>query len=53
MAAKGLLEQHGPEAVMARLFGLGAIALSPVLVVEVISPTDRYARIEEKVTRAR
>ncbi|MEA2127000.1 MAG: drug/metabolite transporter, family [Solirubrobacteraceae bacterium] len=34
VAAKRLLAEHGPEAVMARLFGLGAIALAPVLVVE-------------------
>ncbi|HVL96301.1 MAG TPA: EamA family transporter [Solirubrobacteraceae bacterium] len=31
VAAKGLLATHTPEAVMARLFGLGAIALLPVL----------------------
>jgi DME family drug/metabolite transporter len=34
VAAKGLLGAgHAPEAVMARLFGFGAIALAPVLVV--------------------
>ncbi|MEA2167656.1 MAG: drug/metabolite transporter, family [Solirubrobacteraceae bacterium] len=33
VAAKRLLAEHGPEAVMARLFGLGAILLFPVLVV--------------------
>ncbi len=34
VAAKRLLEHHGPEAVMARLFGLGAVLLAPVLVIE-------------------
>jgi DME family drug/metabolite transporter len=42
VAAKRLLATHPPEAVMARLFGLGAIALLPVLIVsgpgEVWSP---------------
>lgn len=33
VAAKRLLEAHGPEAVMARLFGIGAILLAPVLVI--------------------
>lgn len=33
VAAKGLVAAHGPEAVMARLFGSGALLLSPVLVV--------------------
>src|SRR3954447_12721349 len=31
VAAKGLLATHAPEAVMARLFGLGALLLLPVL----------------------
>ncbi len=34
VAAKGLLAVHPPEAVMARLFGLGAVLLAPVLFVE-------------------
>ena len=34
VAAKRLLAHHGPEAVMARLFGIGALLLSPVLIVE-------------------
>jgi DME family drug/metabolite transporter len=34
VAAKRLLADHGPEAVMARLFGLGAILLAPVLVIK-------------------
>lgn len=34
VAAKRLLAVHGPEAVMARLFGLGALLLAPVLIVE-------------------
>ena len=34
VAAKRLLADHGPEAVMARLFGLGAVLLFPVLLVE-------------------
>ena len=33
VAAKGLLEHHGPEAVMARLFGLGAVGLAVVFCV--------------------
>jgi DME family drug/metabolite transporter len=31
VAAKGLLRTHAPEAVMARLFGLGALLLAPAL----------------------
>jgi DME family drug/metabolite transporter len=31
VAAKALLAQHPPEAVMARLFGIGALLLAPVL----------------------
>jgi drug/metabolite transporter, DME family len=31
VAAKGLLATHSPEAVMARLFGVGALLLAPVL----------------------
>ena len=38
VAAKGLLAVHGPEAVMARLFGLGAVLLLPVLLVEGLGP---------------
>jgi DME family drug/metabolite transporter len=34
VAAKRLLAVHGPDAVMARLFGLGAVLLAPVLVIE-------------------
>jgi DME family drug/metabolite transporter len=34
VAAKALLAQHPPEAVMARLFGIGALLLAPVLAVE-------------------
>ena len=34
VAAKRLLNAHGPEAVMARLFGIGALLLAPVLFVE-------------------
>jgi DME family drug/metabolite transporter len=34
VAAKRLLADHPPEAVMGRLFGLGALLLAPVLVVE-------------------
>lgn len=34
VAAKRLLDRHGPEAVMARLFGFGAILLAPVLLIE-------------------
>jgi DME family drug/metabolite transporter len=33
VAAKRLLTEHGPEAVMARLFGIGAVLLTPVLAV--------------------
>lgn len=33
VAAKDLLEVHSPEAVMARLFGIGAVLLAPVLLV--------------------
>ena len=33
VAAKRLLAAHGPEAVMARLFGFGAVLLAPVLIV--------------------
>ena len=33
VAAKGLLHTHAPEAVMARLFGLAALLLAPVLFV--------------------
>lgn len=34
VAAKGLLAAHGPEEVMARFFGLGAVLLAPVLAIE-------------------
>jgi DME family drug/metabolite transporter len=34
VAAKRLLAHHAPEAVMARLFGLGAVLLAPVLAIE-------------------
>jgi DME family drug/metabolite transporter len=34
VAAKRLLDHRSPEAVMARLFGLGAILLAPVLAIE-------------------
>ncbi len=33
VAAKRLLAEHGPEAVMARLFGIGAVLLAPVMIV--------------------
>jgi DME family drug/metabolite transporter len=37
VAAKGLLAEHAPEAVMARLFGLGAVLLLPALPIAGVS----------------